>query len=133
VAYSACQIVSIWVEFDSSGGTYGSILGGLCASALEGDSVTLVLETLGSDESLDLGGLGVGLLVALGLDLAADDKLADLKISSVPNSPKLQIREFVHRRPWRVRRSGGFWWHAWVRDAWGGRRRSNRQSRCHPA
>lgn len=98
--YSACQIVSIWVEFDSSGGTYGSILGGLCASALEGDSVTLVLETLGSDESLDLGGLSVGLLVALGLDLAADDELADLKISSVPNSSKLQIREFVHRRPW---------------------------------
>ncbi len=41
--------------------------------------MTLVLETLGSDESLDLGGLGVGgLALALGLDLAANDVLADL-------------------------------------------------------
>lgn len=38
-----------------------------------------MLETLGGDESLDLGGLGVGLLVlTLGLDLAANDVLADL-------------------------------------------------------
>ena len=41
--------------------------------------MTLVLEALGSDESLDLGSLGVGsLALALGLDLASDDVLADL-------------------------------------------------------
>lgn len=41
--------------------------------------MALVLETLGGDESLDLGGLGVGgLALALGLDLAANDVLADL-------------------------------------------------------
>lgn len=41
--------------------------------------MTLVLETLGSDQTLDLGGLGVGLLaLTLGLDLTADDVLPDL-------------------------------------------------------
>lgn len=41
--------------------------------------MTLVLETLGSDQALDLGGLGVGgLALTLGLDLAANDVLADL-------------------------------------------------------
>lgn len=41
--------------------------------------MTLVLETLGGDQSLDLGGLGVRLLaLTLGLDLAADNELADL-------------------------------------------------------
>lgn len=37
------------------------ILGGFCASSLECDSVSLVLQALRGDESLDLGGLGVGL------------------------------------------------------------------------
>jgi len=41
--------------------------------------VTLVLQTLGSDQTLDAGSLGVGLLaLTLGLDLAANDVLADL-------------------------------------------------------
>jgi hypothetical protein len=41
--------------------------------------VALVLETLGGDETLDLGGLGVGLrALLLGLNLAADNELADL-------------------------------------------------------
>lgn len=41
--------------------------------------MALVLETLGGNESLDLGGLGVGgLALTLGLDLAANDVLADL-------------------------------------------------------
>jgi hypothetical protein len=41
--------------------------------------VALVLQTLGSNQALDLGCLGVRLLaLALGLDLAADDVLADL-------------------------------------------------------
>jgi hypothetical protein len=41
--------------------------------------VALVLETLGSNESLDLGGLGVWLLsLTLGLNLSSDDVLANL-------------------------------------------------------
>lgn len=66
---------------DSRNGTYGLVLDLLSLAALEGKTVTLVLETLGSDQSLDLGGLGVRLLaLTLGLDLAADDVLADLFI-----------------------------------------------------
>ena len=61
------------------GKTYGLVLDLLSLAALEGSTVALVLETLGGDESLDLGGLGVGgLALALGLDLAANDVLADL-------------------------------------------------------
>ena len=60
-------------------GTYRSILGGFGLAALECHSVTLVLETLRGDETLDAGGLGVGFLAfALGLDFAADDEFADL-------------------------------------------------------
>ena len=41
--------------------------------------MALVLQALGSDESLDLGSLGVRLLaLGLGLDLTSDDVLADL-------------------------------------------------------
>lgn len=41
--------------------------------------MTLVLEALGGDQALDMGGLGVRLLaLALGRDLAANDVLADL-------------------------------------------------------
>ena len=61
------------------GETYGLILDLLGLAALEGDAVALVLQTLGSNQALDLGGLGVRLLaLALGLDFAADDVLADL-------------------------------------------------------
>lgn len=59
--------------------TYGSVLGSLRAAALECDPVALVLEALRSNKTLDLGGLGVGLgALLLGLDLTADDELADL-------------------------------------------------------
>ena len=59
--------------------TYGSVLGGLGLAALECDPVALVLETLGSDETLDARSLGVGLgTLSLGLDLTANDELADL-------------------------------------------------------
>ena len=59
--------------------TYGLLLDLLVLAALERKAVTLVLETLGGDEALDAGGLGVGLLaLALGLDLAANGELADL-------------------------------------------------------
>lgn len=39
--------------------------------------MTLALQTLGSNQTLDLGGLGVVLLALLG-DSAADDELADI-------------------------------------------------------
>ena len=43
--------------------------------------MALVLQTLRSDQTLDLGSLGVGLLaLALGLHLTTDDKLADLNL-----------------------------------------------------
>lgn len=55
--------------------------------------MTLVLETLGSDEALDTGSFGVGFLAfALGLDFAADDEFADLvkcrreDQNSIPNN-----------------------------------------------
>lgn len=64
--------------------TYGGVLGGLGVAALEGHAVTLVLETLRSNEALDTGSLGVGLgTLLLGLDLAADDELADLYHNTV--------------------------------------------------
>jgi hypothetical protein len=48
---------------------------------LEGSAVALVLQTLRSDQPLDLGGLGVRLLaLTLGLDLSSDDVLADIVI-----------------------------------------------------
>lgn len=59
--------------------TYGLVLDLLGLAALERSAMALVLETLGSDQSLDLGRLGVRLLaLTLGLDLAADDVLANL-------------------------------------------------------
>lgn len=60
-------------------GTYGLVLDLLGLAALECDPVALVLQALGSDQTLDLGSLGVGLrALLLGLDLATDDVLADL-------------------------------------------------------
>lgn len=57
----------------------GSILGSFRAAALECDPVALVLETLRSDQTLDLGGLGVGLCaLLLGGNLTTDDKLANI-------------------------------------------------------
>ena len=59
--------------------TYGLVLDLLGLAALERNAVALVLQALGSDESLDLGSLGVRLLaLGLGLDLTSDDVLADL-------------------------------------------------------
>ena len=55
----------------------GSVLGSLRTSSLEGEAVSLVLDTLRGDESLDLGGLGIGLCtLLLGSDFATDDELA---------------------------------------------------------
>lgn len=61
--------------------TYGLILDLLGLAALECDAVALVLETLGSNQSLDFGRLGVRLgALLLGLDLATDNVLADLHV-----------------------------------------------------
>jgi hypothetical protein len=69
---------SVYLQCDCV--TYGSILAGLRAAALEGDPVALVLETLRSDETLDARSLGVRLgALLLGLDLATDDEFADLE------------------------------------------------------
>lgn len=53
------------------------LLLGLGPASLERSEVTLSLESLGGDESLDLGRLGGGLAVLLG-DLSGDDVLADV-------------------------------------------------------
>jgi hypothetical protein len=61
--------------------TYGRILAGFRATTLEGDSVTLVLETLWSDKTLDLWGFGVwfgAFFAFLWLHLTTDDELTDL-------------------------------------------------------
>lgn len=64
--------------------TYSSILGSLSVTALECDTVALVLETLRGDQTLDLWGLGVWLLaLTLWLNLATDDKLADLNSTAL--------------------------------------------------
>lgn len=88
-AYSFCQHQSAMhpetnahVNVDEDvGRTHSSILGGFGLATLERHSVTLVLETLRGDETLDTGCFGVGFLAfALGLDFAADDEFADLAI-----------------------------------------------------
>jgi hypothetical protein len=59
--------------------THSSILGSLSVAALQRNAVALVLEALGSNQTLDLGSLGVWLLaLTLWLDFTTDDKLADL-------------------------------------------------------
>ena len=60
--------------------TYRGILGCFRATALDCDAVTLVLETLGCDETLDLWCLGVWLRsLFLGGNFTTDNELADLE------------------------------------------------------
>jgi len=55
------------------------LLGVLGTALLEGQDVALALENNGGNQALDLGGLGVRLLLGvLGLNLATDDELADI-------------------------------------------------------
>ena len=59
--------------------TYGCVLDTLCLSALKGNTTTLVLETLRSNETLDLRCFGVWFLaLALWLDFTTNHKLANL-------------------------------------------------------
>jgi len=57
----------------------GSILGCLGTSSLDCNSVSLVLDSLGSDKSLDLGSLCVGLsTLLLRLDLSSNNEFSDI-------------------------------------------------------
>lgn len=87
-AYSDCgNFVSVMFYYGCvslEGKTYSLVLDLLGLATLQGDSVALVLQALGSDQALDLGGLGVRLLaLTLGLDLTSNDVLADLYV--LPN------------------------------------------------
>ena len=58
-----------------------SILGVLSTALLESQAMTLALEDDRGHKALDLGGLGVGLLLGvLGLNLTTDDILANIII-----------------------------------------------------
>ncbi len=62
--------------------TYRIVPDTLLLSALERQPMSLVLDALWGHQALDLGSLGVRLLaLALGLDLTANDELADLGIT----------------------------------------------------
>lgn len=75
----AKSVQATWWTRGTRGVTYSLIADLLRLAALEGDPVALVLQALGSDQALDLGGLGVRLLaLTLGLHLTANDVLADL-------------------------------------------------------
>jgi len=64
--------------------TYSSIFGSLRVATLECDAVTLVLETLRSNQTLDLRSLGIWLLaLALWLNLTTDNELADLNLTEL--------------------------------------------------
>lgn len=67
----------VWDILKEKGEDIRSLAGSLSAAALDGNAVTLALQALGSNQTLDLGGLGV-LGLALPGDGAADDKLADI-------------------------------------------------------
>ena len=66
-------------RFEWEIGTYGSLFAGFALATLQRQSVTLMLETLRSDETLNARSLGVWLVAfTLGLDFTADDEFADL-------------------------------------------------------
>ena len=70
---------------EDSGVFSGSLLGTLSVAALEGESMTLVLETLRSNQTLDLWCLGVDLLaLTLWLNLTADNVFTDIILLGEP-------------------------------------------------
>lgn len=90
-AYSVCNtnisaniINGSWREQRVFGNdAYRGILDALGLSTLEGDTMTLVLKTLGGNETLDLGCFLIGFLVAFGLDFAADDIFTELLVPGI--------------------------------------------------
>ena len=88
---SATRLARIWAysfwiplahtcwSLSQRGSTYRLILHLLGLATLERDAVALVLQALGSDQTLNARSLGVRLLaLALGLDLTPNDVLANL-------------------------------------------------------
>lgn len=64
---------------EKTGYAYRCILAGFSTAAFEGNAMALVLETLGSDEALDLRGLGVWFrTLLLRLHFTTDDEFANL-------------------------------------------------------
>lgn len=75
----ALFVVSKGTKSGNDGSTYSLLLDLLGLAALERNTVALVLQTLGSDQTLNARSLGVRLLaLTLGLHLATNDVLADL-------------------------------------------------------
>jgi len=75
----------------------GSILGGLGTPPLECDSVSLVLHSLRSNKTLDLGSLGVWLsALLLRLNLSSDDEFSEPLLASVPaHHPLCDIPDII--------------------------------------
>jgi len=66
---------------EDGGVLVGSILGLLCVTALQCNAVALVLQTLGSNQTLDLWRLGIWLLaLTLWLNLTTNNELANIII-----------------------------------------------------
>jgi hypothetical protein len=63
----------------------GCILRSLCSSTLQCNSVSLVLETLWGDESLNLGSFGVWLFAfTLWLNFSSNDEFANMEVNTRP-------------------------------------------------
>lgn len=80
-AYSFYEILLAGVMYEEKIDrvTYSSFLGALRVATLECESMTLVLETLRSNQTLDLWCLGVDLLaLTLWLNLTTDNEFTDL-------------------------------------------------------
>ena len=77
--------------------TYRSVLGRFRTTTLESHVVTLMLETLRGDETLDTRSFGIWFLpLALRLNLTANDEAADLSQTNQHCSP-VQLME---TSPW---------------------------------
>jgi len=78
---SLCRLALSNTLVENGGIFGGSILGLLSIATLQGHTVTLVLETLWGNETLDLRSLGVWLLAfTLWLNLTTDNELANIII-----------------------------------------------------
>lgn len=97
LAYSVCAVCQFSQIQDNCDDTYRGILGCFRATALDCDSVTLVLKTLWCDETLDLWCLGVWLRsLLLWGDLTTDNELADLR-AKTGTSDSIQLHDRIAR------------------------------------